>query len=157
MNLGERYNNGYGVISPRKCYKGGQETNCRINNLILQNFKNKSSIDLYFYETDERINIESKLIKEYDPEWNKDEGKKRLNSAKKINKIKAEIKNSDLIKKDIKIGKYYPLMQYLKNCQEQIKILKLEEIEKILGFKLPPSAHNHGAWWANGGHSHSNA
>ena len=29
-----RYNNGYGRISPRNCFQGGQSTNCRVNNLI---------------------------------------------------------------------------------------------------------------------------
>lgn len=43
-DLGKRFNMGYGVISPRNCYKGGQSTNCRINNLILQMFKNRLSI-----------------------------------------------------------------------------------------------------------------
>ena len=32
QNLEDRYgSNGYGGISPRNCFRGGQETNCRIN------------------------------------------------------------------------------------------------------------------------------
>jgi hypothetical protein len=31
VNLSSRFNVGYGNISPRNCFKGGQETNCRIN------------------------------------------------------------------------------------------------------------------------------
>src|SRR6184192_3162781 len=37
INISSRYNNGYGNISPRNCYAGGQLTNCRINNLIYSN------------------------------------------------------------------------------------------------------------------------
>src|SRR4051812_34325519 len=33
-NRSARFNNGYGNISPKNCFKGGQETNCRVNNLI---------------------------------------------------------------------------------------------------------------------------
>ena len=34
-NLSSRYNIGYGQISPRNCYVGGQSTNCKINSYIL--------------------------------------------------------------------------------------------------------------------------
>ena len=34
--LSQRFNAGYGNISPRNCFKGGQQTNCRINSLLLQ-------------------------------------------------------------------------------------------------------------------------
>jgi hypothetical protein len=33
--LNDRFNNGYGRISPRNCFDKGQSTNCRINRLIL--------------------------------------------------------------------------------------------------------------------------
>ena len=33
-NLSVRFNAGYGNISPKNCFKGGQETNCRLNNLL---------------------------------------------------------------------------------------------------------------------------
>ena len=33
-DLSSRFNNGYGNISPKNCFKGGQETNCRLNNLV---------------------------------------------------------------------------------------------------------------------------
>ena len=34
IDLSLRYNAGYGQIAPRNCYKGGQRTNCRINNSL---------------------------------------------------------------------------------------------------------------------------
>lgn len=58
-----------------------------------------------------------------------------------------------------KRGKYAPLHEHL------LKLNKLEwhasfaELEAILGFQLPDSAHIHRPWWANqgesGGHSHA--
>ena len=43
---------GYGLISPRNCYKGGQQTNCRINNLIFVDAKTGVSLNLWFYPTE---------------------------------------------------------------------------------------------------------
>ena len=37
---------GYRNISPRACFKGGQETNCRINNLIYTRAKTGVQLDL---------------------------------------------------------------------------------------------------------------
>ena len=70
-DLFDRFNAGYGNISPRNCFEGGRETNCRINNLILKLFKKGLEIDLYFYETKKNKSIEKMLIKENKPEWNR--------------------------------------------------------------------------------------
>jgi hypothetical protein len=50
-NLSSRYNMGYGNISPRNCFKGGQETNCRLNNLIYNAALEENTIDLWFHRT----------------------------------------------------------------------------------------------------------
>jgi hypothetical protein len=71
VNLSSRYNMGYGVISPRNCYKGGQETNCRINNLILQEASQGNQLSLWFFETDDYKKIEIKLLEKHNPEWNR--------------------------------------------------------------------------------------
>ncbi len=71
QNLLERFNvRGYGTISPRNCFKGGQPTNCKINNLVLQSGKEDRNIELWFYPTDERKEIEAKLILRLQPPWN---------------------------------------------------------------------------------------
>ena len=45
--------------------------------------------------------------------------------------------------------KYRPLGDYLvKQCEVSVS-LTFQEIERILGFSLPPSAYSHRAWWAN--------
>lgn len=36
IDLAKRFNMGYGNISPRNCYVGGQSTNCKMNKLVLE-------------------------------------------------------------------------------------------------------------------------
>jgi hypothetical protein len=48
-------------------------------------------------------------------------------------------------------GKYDPLEKYLRSLpvsQEEV-VLSFDIIEKVLGDTLPPSAHEHRAWWGN--------
>jgi len=137
-DLGRRFNQGYGNISPRNCYEGGQQTNCRINNFILNSLKENRKITLYFYETADLDNLEPQLIKELKPEWNK---------ATSIPKHTIKDYN----------GKYLPLKKYLATLNDNIIKLTFEEIENILGEKLPNSAYTHSAWWSDGGHDHSRA
>jgi hypothetical protein len=70
-NLSVRYNTGYGIISPRKCFKGGQETNCRINKLICRAAKTNHKISLWFLKTKNYKAIEKQLRTYIEPEWNK--------------------------------------------------------------------------------------
>ena len=47
------------------------------------------------------------------------------------------------------MGKYDPLGKYLeKNCSKRCT-LSTREIEKILGFELPPSSRKYRQWWIN--------
>lgn len=46
-------------------------------------------------------------------------------------------------------GKYAPLFDFLREQTDRVVTLKYEEIEKILGNKLPASAYKHKAWWGN--------
>ena len=71
----KRFGMGYGNISPRNCFEGGQSTNCRINSDILSLFKLKKNIQLYFLETKDRFKIEHELIINQSPVWNKTSGK----------------------------------------------------------------------------------
>ncbi len=71
--LNKRFNQGYGKISPRNCFKGGQSTNCRINHYILEATKANNQVSLYFYETQsgaEATKLESKLINKLNLPWN---------------------------------------------------------------------------------------
>lgn len=71
----KRFVMGYGNISPRNCFEGGQLTNCRINSEILKCSKSQEKIQLYFLETKDRYNIEHILILKLNPSWNKTVGK----------------------------------------------------------------------------------
>lgn len=48
-------------------------------------------------------------------------------------------------------GKYTPFEQHLRNLPASQKevTLSFEQIERILNDKLPPSAYQYQAWWAN--------
>ncbi|WP_337982728.1 DUF7662 domain-containing protein [Lysinibacillus sp. C5.1] len=57
----------------------------------------------------------------------------------------------------VKGDKYKKLFQYLKGRNSGEVRLTFEQIETLLGFKLPPSAYNHAeAWWSNN-YDHSQA
>jgi len=71
----KRYGMGYGNISPRNCFEGGQLTNCRVNSDILKMIKTGKEVQLYFLETNNRFEIEYQLIKKLQPIWNKTVGK----------------------------------------------------------------------------------
>lgn len=48
-------------------------------------------------------------------------------------------------------GKYTPLEKYLRGISETQRELTIsfEQVEQILNDKLPPSAYQYQAWWAN--------
>jgi hypothetical protein len=53
-------------------------------------------------------------------------------------------------------GKYEGLYQYFRQLDTTKAELSYEQVEKILGFKLPDSAYKYAAWWANDiTHSHA--
>ena len=47
------------------------------------------------------------------------------------------------------MSKYEPLRQFLDQSDQTRVTLTFAKVEQILGVKLPPSAYNHQAWWAN--------
>lgn len=69
-NLSSRFNIGYGQISPRNCFSGGQQTNCRINNKILKEISEGRTLKLFFYATPEYKCVEASLIGTLNPIWN---------------------------------------------------------------------------------------
>lgn len=69
-DLGRRINSGYGAIAPRNCYRGGQETNCRINNAVMVAAHAGAHILLWFHKTSERFAVEAQLLSELTLEWN---------------------------------------------------------------------------------------
>ena len=69
-DLGRRFNLGYGVIQPINCFVGGQPTNCKINNLVLQSAQAGHIPELLFLPTADRKALETRLIGELRPTWN---------------------------------------------------------------------------------------
>jgi hypothetical protein len=56
------------------------------------------------------------------------------------------------------MARYDPLMRYLVGLDLDEVSLSFAEVESILGRRLPPSAREHQAWWANtDSHSHARA
>jgi hypothetical protein len=47
------------------------------------------------------------------------------------------------------MSKYVPLTVFLKSTKTDYLPMTFVEIERVLGFRLPASAHDHPAWWAN--------
>ena len=71
VNLSRRYNGGYGNISPRNCYRGGQETNCRINNLVFRAADSGKQVTLWFHKTSNHEALEKELRDKIALDWNK--------------------------------------------------------------------------------------
>ncbi len=70
-DLAQRFGpQGYGVIQPKNCFVGGQSTNCKINNLILQHAKQRQQLELWFQATGEAGPVERDLIVKIRPAWN---------------------------------------------------------------------------------------
>lgn len=71
VNLLNRFNTGYGIISPRNCFKGGQTTNCHLNSAILSEYKNGKTIDIYYLPTKQHKKIEKELLNKVHTRLNK--------------------------------------------------------------------------------------
>ena len=69
-DLRQRFNVGYGNISPRNCYLGGQSTNCKMNKVVLEYAKKNSPIRLYFYPTQNYKQVELELLRNISTKYN---------------------------------------------------------------------------------------
>ena len=45
--------------------------------------------------------------------------------------------------------KYKPLTEFLRRQSRAVVRMSFDEIERVIGAKLPPSALHHRAWWSN--------
>ena len=70
-NLAQRWGlQGYGTISPKNCFMGGQSTNCKINNMVLRQSKRGGRMELLFHATMDPGPVERTIILILKPEWN---------------------------------------------------------------------------------------
>lgn len=81
VDFAQRFNTGYGNISPKNCFAGGQVTNCKINKLVLDYTKRGKRIALYFHQSIDFDRIEDRLIEQFSPPYN---GSKSSGSAKNL-------------------------------------------------------------------------
>ena len=70
VNLQQRFNMGYGNISPRNCYVHGQSTNCKMNKVVMEYYEQGHPIGLYFYETTENKKVELELLSRLNTRYN---------------------------------------------------------------------------------------
>ena len=75
-NLAKRLGpSGYGAISSRSCFKGGQPANCRVNASVLSAARAGQVIDLWFRPMScsvaDRRGAETQQIRSLSPAWNK--------------------------------------------------------------------------------------
>lgn len=69
-NLRNRFNKGYGVISARNCFEGGQTTNCKMNKVVLEYTKKNKTIKLYFLQTEDYKAVEFELLSKINTKYN---------------------------------------------------------------------------------------
>lgn len=70
VNFKQRFNTGYGNISPKNCYEGGQPTNCKMNKVALEESKKGHTISIYFYATPNHKAVEKILLSKIDTPHN---------------------------------------------------------------------------------------
>lgn len=70
VNLRRRFNTGYGTISPRNCYAGGQSTNCKMNQVVLDYYNRGTPIQLYFFPTQRYKQVELDLLGKLNTPYN---------------------------------------------------------------------------------------
>ena len=69
-SMKKRINAGYGKISAKNCFKDGQSTNCKINNLVTRH-KNDIVLKILVLGDDKEIEkMEKELITKHKPMWN---------------------------------------------------------------------------------------
>ncbi len=143
LNLEQRFNSGYGVISPKNCFESFQTMNCKINNLILRSYKEKFKLELYFIKNSNKKKLKKELQSILKPLWNE----------KKLFLVPIKFQKLQKIQNVVGWMKW-KIFGYLKNMKAESIQISLIELEKNLGFKLPKSARSYTAWWSNGGHSY---
>lgn len=162
LDIHSRIQSGYSNISPRNCFEGGQQTNCRINNAILEVIRNRGQVALWAMKTADRKQREAELIKECDPSWNFESPPIMTANQQQITRTDDNASHQTLThgesttsRQQSTGGKYAPLYDYLKNTDANTIHFSFKEIEDILGAPLPASARNYEVWWNPTGHPHA--
>lgn len=70
VDLRSRFVTGYGHISPRNCFKGGQSTNVKMNRVALNYYKQGKTIDIYIILTEKHKEVELYLLNRINTKYN---------------------------------------------------------------------------------------
>lgn len=70
VDLRSRFNSGYGNISPRNCFKGGQSTNVKMNRVALKLYQEGKTIDIYILQTNKHKEVELYLLNRINTYYN---------------------------------------------------------------------------------------
>lgn len=163
VNVHNRIQPGYGNISPKNCYQGGQQTNCRINQLIFETVRNGEQVSLWVEETQNRKRRETELLEQSNPPWNKASTR---SPNMNINQWTPEESTSQSTSEDstsssvvategTRDGKYAPLYDYLERSDSDSLHLTMAEIEEIIDAPLPASAKKYDPYWRPSSQPHA--
>jgi len=144
LNFAQRFNLGYGTISPQCCYEGGQSTNCKMNKVVLAAYENGQKVDLYFYATHDYDRVEFDLIQHFKPMHNTsrtgsyqvksvEDKDKKLPKAKKVMSVTRTNSGGKSLTQDVRdyIQKQFDKERSL---GKKAAILVSGDIEKDLGW-----------------------
>lgn len=135
IDFAKRFNQGYGYISARNCFAGGQSTNCKINKLVLNSVKENKDVELYFLITNNYDKIERDIINNYNPPYNDSLRTDKYKSSKtnlEINMKKVKLNNETENNKNKKIG-ISEVKVYIEELFKKAKENGEEEITLISG------------------------
>lgn len=163
VDIHNRIQPGYGNISPKNCFEGGQQTNCRINHLILETVRNGGQVSLWVEETQDRKQREIELIEQCDPPWNKASTQSPKVTTSRPSSQQSPSQSTDQSSSSSSVvatertrnGKYAPLYDYLETSDRDRHHLTMDEIEEIIDAPLPASAKKYDTYWRPSSQPHA--
>ena len=163
VDLHNRIQPGYGNISPKNCFEGGQQTNCRVNHLIFETVRNGDRVSLWVEETRERNQRETELVEQCNPPWNKASTtspsvithQSTSQQSKFPSKSHSSTSSSVVATERTRKGKYAPLYDYLERSDANTLHLSMDEIEDIIDATLPASAKKYDTYWRPSSQPHA--
>ena len=163
VDIHNRIQSGYKNISPKNCFKGGQQTNCRINHLVLETVRNGGQVSFWVEETEDRKRRETELVEQCDPPWNKASTRSPSVTTPQPNlrQSTSQSTNQDPTPSSVvatertRNGKYAPLYDYLEDSESDSIHLTMDEIEGIIGAPLPDSAKKYNPYWRPSSQPHA--
>lgn len=163
VDVHSRIQPGYGNISPKNCFKGGQQTNCRINHLILETVRNRGQVSLWIEETQDRKRREIELIEKCNPPWNKASTQSPSVTTHQLSPQKPSSQSTNqnstsssvVATERTRNGKYSPLYDYLESSNSDTLHFTMNEIEEIIDAPLPDSAKKYDPYWRPSSQPHA--